>query len=330
VDPSENPLASRLVLVDIIALSTIEVPWLAVPAYLDALQVPFSEVASTSSSLMALVLLGAVSWSFVIRGKLASRSDPLPEAEDGRLVFFAFIGYFWSLVDDAPVSFDSVYTWPAVTSGFQHILTEVLLHILTAVFFYLAIREAAKGRSIASPRKVRQVILLTLGAFWASYFQNTPLEAVQLVARNAWYPLDIVEHVVSVALLYFAIRTYMSPSSPSEVELPHPQHEQRELRTAVQRGLMMKVVFIRPVRNRTEHMRLRTSMVVPSMRPSQLKQTVWLCVLKHAHSPPRSRLERCKNYNFHSICPNFVVINLCLNLLVFVQTCKFRFEFHNE
>jgi len=206
-------------LLDIVVLALIEVPWLAVPAYLEAIQAPFSEVAATSLPLMAVVLVCAFSWSFLIRGRVAPKTEPQSASGEGRIAFFAFMGYFWSLVDDAPVYFDSVSTWPEVTSGLQHTLTEVILHLLTAAFMYLAIREAIGGRGIASFRKALQVSVLTAAAFWAAYFQNTPLEFVQAVARNAWYPLDFVEHVASVGLLYFAIRECGSSASANGVKL---------------------------------------------------------------------------------------------------------------
>lgn len=211
-------MASRIVLLDITVLFCIGVPWLAIPAYLEALQVPFSEVATASLSLMVVVLICAFSWSFVIRGRLVSKTEPPDEFGEARVAFFAFMAYFWSLVDDAPVGFDSISTWPEVTSGFQHTLTEVILHVLTAAFMFLAMRGAVGRIGIAPVRKELQVSILAIAAFWASYFQNTPWGIVQVVARNAWYPLDFAEHAVSLALLYFAIRTARSPLGLTGVE----------------------------------------------------------------------------------------------------------------
>jgi hypothetical protein len=154
---------------------------------------------------MAVVLLSALLWSFVLRPRLASRAGGPGEGREGRIAFFAFMGYFWSLVDDGPVNFDSVSTWPEVTSGLHHTVTEVILHVLTAAFMYLAVREAVAGRRITTARRLIGVSVLAVAAFWAAYFQNTPLEAVQLLMRTAWYQLDFVEHAVSVLLLYLAI-----------------------------------------------------------------------------------------------------------------------------
>jgi len=202
-------MTRRLVLLDIVVLFSIGVPWLAVPAFLEAIQAPFSEVASTSISLMAVVMVCAFIWSFVIRGKVEARTGSPTGPGEGRIAYLAFLGFFWSLIDDGPVDFDSVSTWPEVTSGLQHTITEVVLHLLTAAFMYLTVREALNGKRVAS-RKALQISILTLAAFWAAYFQNTPLEIVQRVAQSAWYPLDIVEHALSLALFYLAIRTCTS------------------------------------------------------------------------------------------------------------------------
>jgi hypothetical protein len=125
-----------------------------------------------------------------------------------RTLLFAFIAYFWSLVDDAPVNFDSVFTWPEVTSGSHHIFMEIVLHTLTIVFLYLTIREALKGTTITQ-WKTFKVSLLTFIAFVLSYAQNIPLSAIQAIVVNEWYPLDIIEHVTSMIFFYLAIREAM-------------------------------------------------------------------------------------------------------------------------
>ena len=58
-----------------------------------------------------------------------------------RVMLLVFVAYFWSLVDDKPVNFDSVLTWPEVTRfhpAGPHIFMEVLLHLLTLLFLALA------------------------------------------------------------------------------------------------------------------------------------------------------------------------------------------------
>jgi hypothetical protein len=121
---------------------------------------------------------------------------------------FAFLAYFWSLVDDKPVSFDSVLTWPEVTRfhpAGPHIFMEIVLHLLTIAFLYLAIREALKGAYL-NTSKVLKVSLLTFVAFGLAYAQNIPLAAIQAIVPDEWYPLDLFEHIASLFFLYLAVR----------------------------------------------------------------------------------------------------------------------------
>jgi len=124
---------------------------------------------------------------------------------------FAFLAYFWSLVDDKPVQFDSVLTWPEVTrfhpSG-PHIFMEFVLHALTIIFLSLAVIEGLKGTSL-NVQKALKVFLLTLVAFVLSYAQNIPLDAVQSIVTQDWFQLDIIEHLASVLVFFFAIREAM-------------------------------------------------------------------------------------------------------------------------
>jgi hypothetical protein len=125
-----------------------------------------------------------------------------------RVLLFAFLAYFWSLVDDKPVQFDSVLTWPEVTRfhpATPHIFMEVVLHVLTIAFLYLAVREGLKGTALTQAKALK-VSLLTLAAFVLSYAQNIPLDALQTFVTQDWYALDLVEHVVSLAFLYLALR----------------------------------------------------------------------------------------------------------------------------
>ena len=192
-------------------LSIIGTVWLFVPAYLEDVQVPFEFVGIVCLVEIPLVLGSAFFWCFVARNRLASRTSRVGDAEMGPLLFFAFMAYFWSLIDDAPVNFDSIFTWPEVTSGLPHTFLEIVLHALTLAFFYLAVRAALKGASL-SRREKAKVLVLILASFWASYAQNTPLGWVQAVAVNNWYLLDAVEHVISVALFCLAIRECLTLS----------------------------------------------------------------------------------------------------------------------
>ncbi len=121
---------------------------------------------------------------------------------------YAFIAYFWSLVDDKPVQFDSVLTWPEVTRfhpATPHIFMEIVLHILTVAFLYLAVREALKGTNL-NASKAFKVFLLTSVAFILSYAQNIPLAAIQAIVIDQWFPLDLLEHIASLAFLYLAVK----------------------------------------------------------------------------------------------------------------------------
>jgi hypothetical protein len=128
-----------------------------------------------------------------------------------RIALFAFLAYFWSLIDDAPVNFDSVFTWPEVTRAHPagpHIFMEVLLHILTIIFLCLAIREALKGTSFTWS-KAFGISLLTAAAFALSYAQNLPLDSLGAVIEQDWIQLDLAEHLASLILLYVAVRLAM-------------------------------------------------------------------------------------------------------------------------
>jgi hypothetical protein len=122
-----------------------------------------------------------------------------------RVLFFVFFAYFWSLVDDAPVHFDSVLTWPEVTR-YQPIapyfMDFVLLGLVLSSLF-LALREYLKGRSVTSAKKA-QLALLILVAFGLSYLQD--LEVGHNLVSQSFYELELVEHIASAAVLYFTLR----------------------------------------------------------------------------------------------------------------------------
>jgi hypothetical protein len=133
-----------------------------------------------------------------------------------RLALFAFLAYFWSLVDDKPVQFDSVLTWPEVTRfhpAGPHIFMEVVLHVLTLAFLVLAAREALKGSHLSLSSTVG-FWLLVLIAFGLSYVQNIPLDSIQTLATYQWYPLDLGEHVASLVFLYLAVSEAIRSRKP--------------------------------------------------------------------------------------------------------------------
>lgn len=125
-----------------------------------------------------------------------------------RTLLFAFLAYFWAMVDDAPVFLDSVITWPEVTRFhpfLPRLFMNIVIHALTALFLYLTIRESMKGTNVGL-RNAPRVIILTLVAFVLAYAQNIPLVAIQKVVETSWYPFDFTEKLVSIFFLYLAVR----------------------------------------------------------------------------------------------------------------------------
>jgi len=62
-------------------------------------------------------------------------------------LFYSYAGIFLSIIDDAPVYFDSVFTWPEVTRynpAFHHFFMEVILHFLTLVLLLVSINTFVK------------------------------------------------------------------------------------------------------------------------------------------------------------------------------------------
>lgn len=125
-----------------------------------------------------------------------------------RVLFFVFFGYFWSLVDDAPVHFDSVLTWPEVTRYqpmVPYFMDFVLLGlVLTSLS--LALRECLKGKKVASGEKAL-LAFLVLVAFGLSYIQDLAfIGYVQDIVSHSFFQLELVEHIVSAAVLYLTLR----------------------------------------------------------------------------------------------------------------------------
>jgi hypothetical protein len=126
---------------------------------------------------------------------------------DDRFLLFAFLGYLCSVVDDAPVNFDSIFTWPEVTRFnpvLPHLTLELLLHLATLGFMFLSVREVSGGALGLRTGRLGIYLLITI-AFLLSYFQNIPLHSVQSIARSSWYQLDITEHIASVMVFGIAL-----------------------------------------------------------------------------------------------------------------------------
>jgi uncharacterized membrane protein len=124
-----------------------------------------------------------------------------------RFLLFAFLGYFWSVVEDAPVYFDSVLTWPEVTRFhpiLPHLTLEVIVHLATFGFMFLSVREVSGGK-IKPGRRALWIYLLLTFAFILAYAQNIPLGAVQSIVESSWYQLDVFEHLGSVVVFGLAL-----------------------------------------------------------------------------------------------------------------------------
>ena len=129
-----------------------------------------------------------------------------------RILIFGFLAYFWAVVDDAPVFFDSVLTWPQVTRFhpfLPRLFMNVVIHLATAGFMYLTILEAIKGTSVSVGNTLK-TILLTTAAFVIAYAQNIPLSVIQDAVNSSWFTFDFVEKIVSVLLFYLAVTKAMN------------------------------------------------------------------------------------------------------------------------
>lgn len=126
-------------------------------------------------------------------------------ARGERVCLYLFLAYLPSLTDDSPVNLDSVYTWPEVTSGFQHVATEVLLHALTIAFLIFAVRAAFRISGNLTFAKSLVVWLLTIAAFGAASVSIIPLPALQEAIAANWYPFDVVGHAASLGLVCAAL-----------------------------------------------------------------------------------------------------------------------------
>ena len=124
-----------------------------------------------------------------------------------RVLLLAYLGLFWSFVEDAPVYLDSLHTWPEVTRFnpyLPHLALEILFHAATLGFLLLAAREALGRPRPASPTTL-VVYVLTLAAFVLAYAQNLPVEGVQAYVESSWYTLDVAEHLASAGVLGLAL-----------------------------------------------------------------------------------------------------------------------------
>jgi len=134
-------------------------------------------------------------------------------ARKSRVMLYAFLSIIWAALDDRPIFFDSVLTWPEVTRFHPFIprlLMNVIIHGLTLVFLYLAVREASKG-SRSSFWRAPRVLVPAFAFLVFAYLQNLPLAAIQDVVQAganpaSWYPFDLVSKVLAVACLFVTLK----------------------------------------------------------------------------------------------------------------------------
>jgi len=129
-----------------------------------------------------------------------------------RTLLFGFLALFWAVIDDRPIFFDSILTWPEVTRFhpfLPRLFMNIVIHALTIIFLYLTIREAMKGSGVRLSRAPRVIILASV-AFVFAYAQNIPLaviqDAVQAGSNPAsWFPFDVVAKLGAVSFLCLAV-----------------------------------------------------------------------------------------------------------------------------
>jgi hypothetical protein len=138
-------------------------------------------------------------------------------------LFYSYAGIFFSIIDDAPVHFDSVFTWPEVTRynpAFHHFFMEVILHFLTLVLLLVSINIFVK--KVENKRKKIVCYSLGLVSSFLCYAQNTPLDFIQAVVESNWYFLDIFEHFVAIFLLILSFTISSEKRVPGASQKIHP------------------------------------------------------------------------------------------------------------
>jgi hypothetical protein len=129
-----------------------------------------------------------------------------------RTILFAFLAMFWAVIDDRPIFFDSILTWPEVTRFhpfLPRLFMNIVIHALTIIFLYLTIREAMKGSGVRM-RKAPLVIVLATVSFVFAYAQNIPLAVIQNVVQAganpaSWFPFDLEAKLSAIFFLCLAV-----------------------------------------------------------------------------------------------------------------------------
>ena len=171
----------------------------------------------------ALVVIGGLSYAYVVyeynlQTLVLSVVLPLVlgtailSVRRKKVLVFAYLAYIWAIVDDAPVYFDSVLTWPEVTRFhpfLPRLIMNIVIHVLTLFFMYAAVSSAGRrGKDNRSEPLLRnfRVVILTLVAFVLAYAQNIPINIIQSAVDHSWYSFDVVSKLLSIVFLYLAIR----------------------------------------------------------------------------------------------------------------------------
>ncbi len=170
-------------------------------------------IAAASSIVLIGLLYAEVVYVFDLTTLLVSVVLPLTVGtaifvvRKNRILLYAFLALFWTVIDDRPVFFDSVLTWPEVTRFhpfLPRLFMNVVIHALTILFLYLVVRESLKGSRVRI-RDVPTVVVAALLSFVLAYAQNIPLSVVQNLVDTSWYPFDLAEKSAAIFFLCLAV-----------------------------------------------------------------------------------------------------------------------------
>jgi len=173
----------------------------------------FSAVLAASAFVLAGVLYAEVTQVYDTTTLFVSVLLPVAAgsallwARKERIALFAFLSLFWAVIDDAPVFFDSVLTWPEVTRFnpfLPRLYMNIVIHALTILFLYLMIHESLRGTGVRL-RNAPGVVALASAAFIFAYAQNIPLAAIQNAVESSWFPFDVAEKSASILCLCLAV-----------------------------------------------------------------------------------------------------------------------------
>jgi len=171
-----------------------------------------------------------------------------------RIVLFAYLAIIWAVLDDRPIYFDSVLTWPEVTRFnplLPRLFMNVIIHALTVIFLYLSLREATRGKESGfwhSPRVLLPAVIFLV----LTYAQNIPLSIVQDAVQAgtnpaSWYPFDVSTKLLALLFLYIALREGRKEVQSKKTErMPFPREAGRTALAAT----------LRPKSPRTKHLLL--------------------------------------------------------------------------